>query len=239
MRGQTLLKLLQMYRAETRVSLNAAHNVQIRESQVMQLQRTQERLWNEFDWPHLVVERDYPLADGVRFYDVTNDFDIDRVFRVLVKDGNIWRTVSPTLDPADYSVWDSQRDEKSWPVRQWRLYEGEKIEFWPTPDRAGATDGSRDAYFKVRGVRKLNPLVADTDRADLDDILVTLYAAAEALAATGAKDASLKLDQAKARQTQLQGAMTKARRFKMFGDDPCRRPSRRSAITSYRGAIVP
>lgn len=231
MRGSTLISILNRYRAEARLSMNAAHNTQTREAQVLLIQRTQERLWEDYDWPQMVVEKNYSLVIGQRFYEVRADFDIDRIFRVMLKDGDIWRDVQPTLDSTDYSVWDSEEAETSWPLRRWRLVE-DKIECWPTPDRSG-DPVTLDAHLKIRGVKKLSPFFADSDLADLDDQLIALYAAAETLAATGAKDAPLKLDQAKNREARLRGNLTKRRRFRMFGSEDGNRV-RRPMITTYR-----
>jgi hypothetical protein len=233
MRGQTLVSILNRYRAEARVSMNAAHNTQMREAQVLLIQRTQERLWEDFDWPHLVIERNYQLVQGQSVYDFSEDFDVDRIFKILLKDGDVWRPLFPTLEAVDYSVWDSEENEQSWPVRRYRLYEGEKIEVWPTPDRTGVL-ATLDGYVKVRGVKKLSRFVGDNDRADLDDVMIALYAAAETLAAAGAKDAQFKLDAAKSRQAKLQGNLTKRRRFRMFGGSNERPGYRRPMITTYR-----
>ena len=56
-RGTTLLRLLDLYRAECRLSLNPAHNSGARDTQVSHIQRVQNWLWSDFDWPILLVER--------------------------------------------------------------------------------------------------------------------------------------------------------------------------------------
>lgn len=233
MRGQSLLSILKKYRSEIRASQNAAHNIQVREQQVDLLQRTQERLWEGFDWPHMITERDYPLVTGQSLYDVSGDFDVDRIGLVALKDGAVWRPLSPTLTPYDYSVWDSQLGQKSWPVQRWRIFEGERLEFWPAPDRAGNAT-TQDAYFKIRGVRRLKPFIADDDIADLDDTMIALFAAAETLAAAGAKDAQLKLSAAQAHQMRLQGHLAVRRNFRLGEAYPLEGRSGRRYVNSYR-----
>ena len=82
MRGKTLGDLLTKFRGEARLSLNVAHNAQVRDTHVMLLQRIQEWLWEDFAWPHLCVERDIELAAGQRYYDTPEDLDIDRIEKI-------------------------------------------------------------------------------------------------------------------------------------------------------------
>jgi hypothetical protein len=93
-RRKTLVALLDDLRAETHGSLNPAHNKQARDTHVKLLQRTQEMLWEDYDWPHLKIERQYPLAVGQRHYDFGSDFDLERINRISVKDGGVWRPLT-------------------------------------------------------------------------------------------------------------------------------------------------
>ena len=215
-RNQTLLKLLQDYRAEIRASGNAAHNAAAREGQVHLLQRTQEMLWDKHDWSFLRVERTFDVQAGQRYYDTPDDIVIDRVETLYVRYGEEWCRLGDGITDEHYSTWDSDLDERSWPVEQWQVYEGEQIELWPVPaDDADAT--SLEGRIKIVGIRSLRPLVADTDRADLDDRLIVLYAAAETLAARGAEDAAVKLQLARERESALIGNMSKVKSFSLFG----------------------
>lgn len=214
-RNQTLLKLLQDYRAEIRASGNAAHNASAREQQVHILQRTQEMLWEKHDWPFLRVERFFDVQAGQRYYDTPEDITIDRVETLSVRYGEEWCPLGETITNEHLSTWDSDLDERSWPVERWQVYEGEQIEVWPIPaDNADAT--SLEGRVKLVGIRSLRPLVADDDRADLDDRLIVLYAAAETLAARKADDAGLKLQLAQQRENTLIGNMSKIKKFSLF-----------------------
>jgi hypothetical protein len=217
-RNQTLLKLLQAYRAEIRASGNAAHNTSAREGQVNLLQRVQETLWEEVDWPFLRVERYFDVQAGQRYYDTPEDVSIDRVQMLELRYGQEWVPLTPEIDRYDYSQWDSDLDERSWPVEKWKIHEDEQIELWPVPgDNADTV--SLEGRIKITGIRNLRPLVADDDRADLDDRMIVLFAAAETLAASGAKDAPLKLQAAQMRKRMLTASMTKIKSFRMFGGD--------------------
>lgn len=224
-RGTTLLRLLDMYRAECRLSLNPAHNAQARSTQVYALQRWQNWLWTEYAWPLLRVDRYVPLQNGQRYYDTPEDLDIDRITSVEVKlDGN-YHMLNAGIDAAHYSVHDSELDARDYPSQNWRITEDEQMEIWPIPDR-NYDAATGDARLKITGIRTLKPLVDDDDRADLDDYLIVLYAAAEHLAATGSKDAALKQQAANARFSRLRDHQTPRRTFKLFtppSDAPTKR----------------
>lgn len=215
-RGTTLGKLLDLYRAECRMSQNPAHNNQVRDTQVAILQRTQEWLWDDFDWPLLRVERFVPLQLGQRVYDTPEDLHIDRLTKVEVFFDGVYTPLCAGIDAPQYSAYNSELGEQQWPPQRWRITEDEQMEIWPIPD--GNFDPvTLEGQIKITGIRKLKPLIHTDDRADLDDRLIVLYAAAETLAASGAKDANFKLDQAKKRDAKLRGHQTPRRQFRMFG----------------------
>lgn len=218
-RNQTLLKLLQNFRSEARISGNPAHNSNMRDTQVQLLQRIQEWLWEEHSWPHLIVERFLPVQAGQRFYSPPEDLTTDRIHKIEVRYGEQWCELTPLIPSEAYSHWDSELDERSWPVSRWRVYEDDQIELWPIPDD-NADAVSLEGTLKITGIRNLRPLVKDDDRADLDDRMLTLYAAAEHLAASGAQDAQFKADAAQKRVLQLTGNMSKVKTFRIGGSAP-------------------
>ena len=231
-RGTTLIRLLDKLRAETRISKNPTHNIQVRESHVDLLQRVQERLWDDFTWPHLRVERQFPIANGQRYYAPPQDVLIDNIEKIDVFRDGTWVPLRPGISGADYGCHNSDLDERAWPTVSWQIHEGEQIEVWPISDM-DADPANRDGYIKVTGIRNLKPLVADSDRADLDDNMIVLYAAAELLAASGAKDAQMKLDQANRIYARLRSGLTPKKTTRMFGAGSVTRPSR-IVISRYR-----
>lgn len=229
-RRTTLVKLLDDLRAECRISLNPAHNRQNRDTQIKSLQRKQEWFWNDFAWPHLRVERYIDLAAGQRTYDMPDDLDIARVTKIEVRDSAVYRKLHWGIDAEHYAVNDSELDVRSWPIQRVKITEDEQLEVWPIPDQ-NYDPTTLDGRIKVTGIRHLKPLVADADRADLDDRLIVLHCAAEYLAATGAKDAQIKLDQANSLYLKLRGQLMPRRVHTMFvGNDDRRRPSRPIAV---------
>lgn len=243
MRGQTLDKLLNGLRAEARLSLDPAHNTNDRAAQVMHLQRVQEWLWDDHDWPFLRVERTIPVVAGQRFYDFPEDLSLDRVEKLEFFADGAWCLLAPGIDSGCYTIRNPELGETDWPPRRWRLYEdaaetdqaNTRFEIWPVPDR-DLDSSTLDGQLKFTGIRRLQPLVADTDRADLDDRMIVLFAAAERLASAGSKDAKLKQDLALKRYAKMRGETQIVRRFRMFGIGGCERSRFGIPIVAVVGA---
>lgn len=214
-RNTTLLAMLQDLRAEIGVSGNPAHNSAVREQHVRMLQRTQELLWEGYDWPHLRVQRYGRAQAGERYYDPPKDIPIDRLEHIHVRDGDEWNILSPAIQARHLAAFDSFKDERSWPPECWQVYEGDMVEIWPIPATNGAADDN--GALQYTGIRKLRPLVADSDRADLDDRLIVLSAAGEYLVSRGDASAPLKMQAASQRLKSLKGNQSKIKQFPLFG----------------------
>lgn len=215
-RNVTLEAILNSVRAEARLSLAPAHNTQVRDSHIILIQREQDRLWDEFDWPFLRVERSFPLQAGQRYYEPPVGIPLERVEKIEVKRDGSWVPLIVGFPDGAMSRHDSDLDERSWPVTNWRVSEDEQVEVWPIPELDGDGD-DRDGWLKVTGIRRLRPLVSMEHRADLDDRMIILYVAASLLAAAGADDASIKLEAANRRYARMRGSQSKRTSFRMFG----------------------
>lgn len=218
-RGTTLLRLLDLYRAECRLSLNPAHQAAARDGQVNHIQRVQDWLWSDFDWPDLLVERYLEIQDGQRYYDLPDGVNIDRIKSLAIKRDDMYVPLHAGIDDCHYNAYDSEKDERQWPPRRWKRAEDEQIEIWPIPD-SNYDSVSQEGRIKVRAIRNLSKLVDDGDRADLDDRLIILFCAAEYLAGQGAKDAQVKQSQAMAHYTKLRGQQTPRKKYRLFGCPP-------------------
>ena len=223
-RYKTLGSLLQDYRAEIGASGNAAHNASAREAQVRALQKAQELLWRKHAWPHLRVERRVSLQAGQRYYSAPEDLPVERIETIEVRYGQDWIPLCNGIGRANYSVFDSDLDQRSWPAERWVIYEGEMFEVWPVPTDDATPD--LEGMLKITGIRALRPFVADDDVADLDDDLIVKFAATRALARQGAKDAGLVRDEFQRIETDLTGNFTKQKDFGLFqkADIAVRRP---------------
>lgn len=199
-RGKQLLSLIAQLRAETGRTQNVAVGVDEVENLKVVLQRTQELLYEEYEWPHLRVQRTIPLVAGQRHYDLPADLNFDRIQDVKMKYNNVYVDVERGINLEDYSIYDSNAStpERSFPVIKWDIrHTGstEQLEAWPIPNQS--------ATLYLFGTKKLADLIQEADTAELDDRLIVLFAAAEILARQKSNDAKNKLSQAERRLAML------------------------------------
>lgn len=209
-RGTNLTQLLVMLRAEAGHSVSVSAGVDNEAALIQKLQRTQVLLYDSYDWPFMMFEWSIAMAAGDRYY----NFPVESGFpgnQVVDLEGTIeaWIDYSGRPIPLDrgigqrqYSQYNSNNDERAGPVRRWDVKRAtdskEQIEVWPIP--ASNTD-----VVWLKGKKKLRPLVAAGDVADLDDHLIVLTAAAEILARQKSADAPKIEAAAAARLRQLKG----------------------------------
>jgi hypothetical protein len=208
-RGTTLNELLRMVREEAGQSTNAALGVNTAAALKSMIRRQQEVLWLEHTWPHLRVERDITLEAGDRYYNFPADLSTNhRIDSVMVKHDGEWMPLAHGIGAEQYNALDPEDDERQDPVQRWQLYEAEQVELWPLPASNGVT-------VRLSGSRNLRPLVADDDIADLDDILIVMFCAAEIAAKQNQENARPKLQIAQRHLHRLKGENSKIRTFKM------------------------
>lgn len=195
-----------MLRSEIGASPNVAMGVNTINQMDQTLRRVQERLWTEHDWDFGYIERDEDLLTNQKYYTFDPEVDYDRIVSTHVSFSEIWHPVDYGIGPNEYNQFDSNRGQATEPVLRWRHYEGNQFEVWPVP-----TTSNQKLRFKA--IKKLPPLIADNDRAVLDDNLIVLYAATEFLARAKAEDAQAKLAQANSLHSRLKGMGLKRDRF--------------------------
>lgn len=195
-----------MLRSEIGVSSNAQMGVNTVEQYDLLLSRVQKRLWVDHEWPWAVVNRDEPLLINERLYSFPDDLEFDRVTNAWVKYNNIWHPIEYGIGPAQYNTFDSDRGVGTNPVVRWQHNGDGQFEVWPVP-----VDNNQ--VIRFRGTKKLAPLIAESDKADLDDVLLVLFAAAEILSRNQATDAPIKMAQATAHYNKLKGLSLKNDRF--------------------------
>lgn len=206
-RGTTFAELQTQLRISARYDPAPALSSNMVPLMQQTIRETQERLYDEFDWPFLRVRRDKTLAAGQRYYDIPDDLNLERIIAVDVLHAGQWLPVERGICLEHYNQINSEGDERSDPAVRWEVIDtgsGEQIEVWPIP----SVDG---ALLRFTGIRKLTPLVAASDRADLDDQLITLFAAGELLSGSKNPEAQVKFTQAARRKDVLQGRVTKTR----------------------------
>jgi len=194
-RNNTLENIRNMVRSEARLSGSYSRGPDQTEYIDQLINRNYETLWDEVDWPFARIHKEdagKQLQAGERYYDFPTTLDLSRTFTLYRKFGNVWGELVQGILPTDYTSLDSDSDNRSDPVLKWDVYDGNQFEVWPMP-------ASNSYEVRFDGVRKLQPLVGDSSRCELDDRLVALYSAAEIMAGEGKKDAQLKLTLAERR----------------------------------------
>ncbi len=222
-RNVSLGQLIDDVRAEAGHSLQANLGVAMREVLVKVIQRQQRRLWEDYDWTFLKVHRDVAVQAGQRYYNFPTDLVLERIEKVEFKYGDRWIPVDYGIGRQQYDLHDSDRDVRAFPIERWQEHEGDQLEIWPIPSQDGSL-ATTSNILRLHGIRKLRPLVAESDMADLDDTLLVLYSAAEILAREKAADATLKLQMAEKHYNRLKARNAKGTSFSLAADAPLTMP---------------
>lgn len=214
-----------MLRSEIGASTNVSMGVNTLPHLKHILRRTQEKLWQDFDWQFAWIERDEQLEGGQRYYAFDDDIDFERIRHAHVLYANTWREIRYGITPGDYNQSNPDLGMRQDPPMKWRHWEGNQFEVWPVP-------ASANCKIRFRAIKKLDPLISDSDRAELDDNLIVLFAAAELLAKNKSEDAGAKLQAAQTHYQKLKGNGQKTDVFTMGGGLPTERE------WSLRGARI-
>lgn len=232
MRGQQLGQCVSKLRAELGRSTNVAVGVDDAEILKDVIRRTQETLYEDYDWSFL--RQMFPaitLNAGQRYYDIPAAFNFDRIEEAAIRISGRPVPFIRGIEFENYTTFDSDAGVRASPAQRWDIrWTGtvEQIEVWPIP-----TDSSNAMQFK--GIRKLRALTADSDVTDLDDNLIILFAAAELLARQKSEDANIKLKAGQQLYARLKGRSAAGRPDIRLGmGTPTMRPYRATVAISGR-----
>jgi len=216
-RGVSLGTLVDKLRKEVGDATHAALGANAVEHYKQILRRVQEQLWAEHDWPFLKVKRDIQMQAGVNIYAFPDDLDMDRVISVQFRNGSMWTPVKFGIGEQQYDEIDSDSDQRDSVVRRWAFAEGGDFEVWPIPAQNGQTLPNVENNLRIRGIKNLDPLVAESDLCTLDDMLIYLTAAAEILERRKSADAKSKNNLAALRLVKLKGLQSQRSTFVLGG----------------------
>ena len=191
-----LSDMLTDLRAELGHSTNVAHGINDRDTLIYYLNRTQIQLYQDYDWPQLIVDRDIDLADGQRYYPYPVDLAFDDIEKIwlLYNITPVYAELLYGIGPQQFAIYNSDIGFKAWPTERWMHHADDNtFELWPVPDsNATAATG----MVRLRGTKTVTKMVADDDESTLPDNLIVLFSAVEILQRDDAKDAALKLTKA-------------------------------------------
>lgn len=226
-RNVTLRELVTLTKVEIGHSIKSSVGIDFTESLKVAIRTTQQWLYDNNDWPFLNARRDKTLQAGQRYYDFPDDLPYENITKVSVLDNGIWIPVPQGITAEEFNIHDSDNDERADPVLRWDVIDagsGEQIEVWPLP-------ASNGAFLRLEGKKGLAPLVADDDRAALDDRLISLHAALDFITDQG--KLQFKTSKAQTLLSSLRGRASKNRRFTMGGgEESPRRPRGEIHVTS-------
>jgi hypothetical protein len=183
--GVQLSQMISDLRSELGHSVNVAHGVNTKDNMAYVLRRTQEVLYEEHDWPFLLVDRTITAYAGQYLYNYPADMPFEVINGAWWKEGSYLTEMDYGITIEDFNLYDTSEDQRSNPVQKWRHRPDEgQFEVWPVPSLAGE--------IRFRGSAPLSALIDDADPCTLDSNLIVLHTAAELLARQKSEDAPLK-----------------------------------------------
>lgn len=215
-RGKTFGQIVDATRAEARMTNNPAAGLNANQNVRQVIARTYENLWDQTDWPHLEAAFEIQLQAGQQFYDIPSGVRAERLsekagYAYYPGDARRYPVTSKDIGWSEYNELEpSVSTQRLDPMRFWCLRADDRIEVWPVPATGWPT--VQNSLF-LRGIRNVDPLVDDGDICQLDDRLVTLFAAAELM---GPEKGQPKLSQAQSLLARLTGKLNKRRTFSML-----------------------
>ena len=188
-RGSTLALVRSMVKSETGKSLASTSTNQ--DAEINQIiSDVQQWLGSEFDWPFLANRWDCALAPGSRYVTfptvntigATTSINFERAgdLRVYTKWNNLWQDVNYGIDEqAQFNYIDSDRGMVLDPVQNWKFDDESKFEIWPM-NATATTVRFVGQRILAALTSSLSPITwNDSATLDLDDLMVTYFAAGE------------------------------------------------------------
>lgn len=208
-----------MTRTEARRSTNSSTGVENLDTIKQVIKRHYALLAAAHDWRHLEIKRGdagKDLQASSRYYDFPVTLDTDKKFEIHSFQLGVWTLLDHGITPAHYNTYNSDAAVTASPATHWDWYNYPQFEVWPMPS-ANLTNGLR-----FTGHRKVNDLSTENALADIDDILLSLYAAATLLADSQQEIAAKeRMDAAAARLRQMKIGKADGSRVIMGGNsDP-------------------
>lgn len=203
MRKKTLDEMVTMLRAECGESTNASMGINSVEGLYQLIRRTQDLLFDEFDFGSMTVDSDEAIVSGENIYTFNDNVDSERITNVWVNTTNTWIEIEYGISPIDYNYSNPETGVAESTPLKWRLIPENQFELWPMPANPGKV--------RFRHHLKLIPLISGSTMGTLDANLIVLYCAAERLASKGDKAAPVKMQMAQRRLAAIRYNNSEAR----------------------------
>lgn len=183
----------------------------------------QQELASQWDWSFLKHDWDLSCTAGGRFFDIPiSDTRAQSVSINFERPLIVSRLFNSYYEPVQYGIFLEDYNcregttEAQDPIQKWQLVTNsnesanpDEIEIWPVPVTTQT--------LRFTGQRVVQALASDSDKADLDHLLLVYSVAADILAMRGQKNAPLMMKRAVDRLNQLRGSMPVNDRCVVFG----------------------
>lgn len=206
-------------RAEVGHSLISGQGTNMEDTLKYTLKRTQRELYAMYDWPQFIIDEQVAITAGTRYLTGLVKIDEEQINHMWCRLGSEWYPILMGIDPAHWSLYDSDSDVRSFPIQRYSYDESATgLELWPIT--------SVDTTILVRGQALLPDLIEDTDKSMLDGLMVVMFAAAGILARQRDEDAAQMLTKANQYMTSIrkQSGSNKRTTRSMARADGGRRP---------------
>lgn len=241
-RGTKLVNIRNMLKAEIG---DFAGTNSVRDQELNLMLSTEQRIQaSQFTWEFLEERWDVPVAPSQRFAtfptvttgepateNIAINMDIKPDVEVFYN--QVYQDVFYGIGENEYNFLNPVLGQFSDPIQRWRAATNpnepnnpNQFEVWPVP--------VTPQVIRFTGQRAVQVLSADTDTADLDDMLLVLFVAAKKLARSKQADAGLMLQRAQAHLQWLkQGNITRTQRRTLdgMGDAEWRRQRKLTGMT--------
>ena len=216
MRGNTLANIRLMVKAEIGNSLRPG--VALQEDPLINALIGNKQRWlaTQWDWAFLETRIDQATAANTRYYPRPQGIVLERATKVECYYGNRWRPCEYGVGWEQYNAINPDLGLTQDPVRRWQILNAgatsldpDTIEVWPVP--------MSPTMLRFRGQIPLPDLVNDDDCAAFDDVVLSLFTAAEMLVRRGQPDAQTKMQMAQAALIQLKGQYPRGDTMFVFG----------------------
>lgn len=200
---------------ETNTTLDTEYNYLLASKQM--------ELSSQWDWPFLKHDWDLSCTAAGRFFDIpTSDtraqsvtINFDRPLVVSRLFNSYYEPVQYGIDLIDYNIREGTGEAQD-PIQKWQLVTNsnesanpDEIEVWPVPVTTQT--------LRFTGQRVVQTLASDSDKADLDHLLLVYSVAADILAMREQKNAPLMMKRAVDRLNLLRGVMPVIDKEIVFG----------------------
>ena len=215
MRGTKLIDLRVMLKGECGINLDSGVATSEDTRYNLKLANMQKWLWSQHQWPFLYGHEDLGVSPNVRFYPIPTTISLDYPTTVEVEWDTFWFPVEYGIKGIQYETVNPELNQTLDPVSRWQNYNADianpQIEIWPPPTTAQT--------LRFWGTKLLPPLVADTDKAILDDLLIVLFTGAELLARSKQRDAQALATRAEKLYLDLVGVNRPNMVFRLGGEE--------------------